>query len=49
MNDLEKLVDVKALVNDPGKNNKAYDDEKKKAEEYAEYIKKITEDLSKSK
>lgn len=49
MNDLEKLVDVKALVNDPGKNNKAYDDEKKKAGEYAEYIKKITEDLSKSK
>lgn len=49
MNDLEKLVDVKALVNDPGKNNKAYDDEKRKAEEYAEYIKKITEDLSKSK
>lgn len=48
MNDLEKLVDVKALVNDPGKNNKAYDDEKKKAEEYAEYIKRITEDLSKS-
>lgn len=30
MNDLEKLVDVKALVNDPGKNNKAYDDEKRK-------------------
>ena len=49
MDDLEKLVDVKALVNDPGKNNKAYDDEKKKAEEYAEYIKRITEDLSKSK
>ena len=49
MNDLEKLVDVKALVNDPGKNNKAYDDEKKKVEEYAEYIKKITEDLSESK
>lgn len=49
MNDLEKLVDVKALVNDPGKNNKAYDDEKKRVEEYAEYIKKITEDLSKSK
>lgn len=49
MNDLGKLVDVKALVNDPGKNNKAYDDEKKKMEEYAEYIKKITEDLSKSK
>lgn len=42
-------INVKALVNDPGKNNKAYDDEKKKAEEYAEYIKKITEDLSKSK
>lgn len=49
MNDLEKLVDVKALVNDPGKNNKAYDDEKKKVEEYAEYIKRITEDLSKSR
>lgn len=42
-------INVKALVNDPGKNNKAYDDEKKKVEEYAEYIKKITEDLSKSK
>lgn len=42
-------INVGALVNDPGKNNKAYDDEKKKAEEYAEYIKKITEDLSKSK
>lgn len=42
-------INVKALVNDPGKNNKAYDDEKKKAEEYAEYIKKTTEDLSKSK
>lgn len=42
-------INVKALVNDPGKNNKAYDDEKKKAEEYAEYIKRITEDLSKSK
>ena len=49
MNDLERLVDVKALVNDPGKNNKAYNDEKKKAEEYAEYIKRITEDLSKSR
>ena len=42
-------INVGALVNDPGKNNKAYDDEKKKVEEYAEYIKKITEDLSKSK
>lgn len=42
-------INVGALVNDPGKNNKAYDDEKKKAEEYAEYIKRITEDLSKSK
>lgn len=46
---MAKNINVKALVNDPGKNNKAYDDEKKKAEEYAEYIKKITEDLSKSK
>lgn len=42
-------IDITALVNDPGKNDKAYDDEKKKVEEYAEYIKKITEDLSKSK
>lgn len=48
-NSLISSVDITALVNDPGKNNKAYDDEKKKAEEYAEYIKKITEDLSKSK
>lgn len=46
---MAKNINVKALVNDPGKNNKAYDDEKKKAEEYAEYIKKIAEDLSKSK
>lgn len=46
---MAKNINVKALVNDPGKNNKAYDDEKKKVEEYAEYIKKITEDLSKSK
>ena len=46
---MAKNINVKALVNDPGKNNKAYDDEKKKAEGYAEYIKKITEDLSKSK
>lgn len=46
---MAKNINVKALVNDPGKNNKAYDDEKKKAEEYAEYIKRITEDLSKSK
>ena len=42
-------IDITALVNDPGKNNKAYNDEKKKAEEYAEYIKRITEDLSKSR
>lgn len=49
MNDLEKLVDVKALVNDPGKNDKAYEEQKRKAEEYAEYIKRITEDLSKSR
>lgn len=46
---MAKNINVGALVNDPGKNNKAYDDEKKKAEEYAEYIKKITEYLSKSK
>ena len=49
LEEMAKNINVGALVNDPGKNNKAYDDEKKKAEEYAEYIKKITEDLSKSK
>lgn len=49
INDLEKLVDVGALVNDPGKSDKAYEESKKKAEEYAEYIKKITEDLAKSR
>lgn len=49
INDLEKLVDVGALVNDPGKSDKAYEEAKKKAEEYAEYIKKITEDLAKSR
>lgn len=49
INDLEKLVDVGALVNDPGKSDKDYEEAKKKAEEYAEYIKKITEDLAKSR
>lgn len=49
INDLEKLVDVGALVNDPGKSDKADEEAKKKAEEYAEYIKKITEDLAKSR
>lgn len=49
INDLEKLVDVGALVNDPGKSDKAYEEAKEKAEEYAEYIKKITEDLAKSR
>ena len=42
-------IDITALVNDPGKNDKAYEEQKRKAEEYAEYIKRITEDLSKSK
>ena len=49
MNDLEKLVDVEALVNDSSKNNKTYEEEKKKAEEYAEYIKKLESDLVKSR
>lgn len=49
INDLEKLVDAGALVNDPGKSDKAYEEAKEKAEEYAEYIKKITEDLAKSR
>lgn len=48
IDDLKELVDITALVNDPGKSDKAYEEAKKKAEEYAEYIKKITEDLSKS-
>lgn len=42
-------IDITALVNDPGKDDKTYEDAKKKAEEYAEYIKKITEDLEKSR
>nr|DAY47493.1 MAG TPA: tail tape measure protein [Caudoviricetes sp.] len=42
-------IDITALVNDPGKNDKAYEEQKRKAEEYAEYIKRITEDLSKSR
>lgn len=49
LEEMAKNINVGALVYDPGKNNKAYDDEKEKAEEYAEYIKKITEDLSKYK
>lgn len=48
-NSLISSVDITALVNDPGKNDKAYEEAEKKAEEYAEYIKKITEDLSKSR
>lgn len=39
-------IDFSALVNEPGKGD---DESKKKAEEYAEYIKKITEDLEKSR
>lgn len=46
---MAKNINVGALVNDPGKSDKAYEEAKKKAEEYAEYIKKITEDLSKSR
>ena len=42
-------IDITALVNDPGKDDKAYEEQKRKAEEYAEYIKRITEDLSKSR
>lgn len=42
-------INVGALVNDPGKSDKAYEEAKKKAEEYAEYIKKKTEDLAKSR
>lgn len=48
-NSLVSSVDITALVNDPSKNDKAYEEQKRKAEEYAEYIKKITEDLSKSR
>lgn len=33
-------INVGALVNDPGKSDKAYEEAKKKAEEYAEYIKR---------
>ena len=39
-------IDFSALVNEPGKGD---DESKKKAEEYAEYIKNITEDLEKSR
>lgn len=46
---MAKNINVGALVNDPGKSDKAYEEAKKKAEEYAEYIKKITEDLAKSR
>lgn len=46
---MAKNINVGALVNDPGKSDKAYEEAKKKAEEYAEYIKKKTEDLAKSR
>lgn len=46
---MAKNINVGALVNDPGKSDEAYEEAKKKAEEYAEYIKKITEDLAKSR
>lgn len=46
---MAKNINVGALVNDPGKSDKAYEEAKKKAEEDAEYIKKITEDLAKSR
>lgn len=42
-------IDITALVNDPGKGDKNYEDKKKKAEEYAEYIKKLESDLVKSR
>lgn len=46
---MAKNINVGALVNDPGKSDKDYEEAKKKTEEYAEYIKKITEDLAKSR
>lgn len=46
---MAKNINLEALVNDPSKNDKAYEEQKRKAEEYAEYIKKIIEDLSKSR
>lgn len=46
---MAKNINVGALVNDPGKSDEAYEEAKKKAEEHAEYIKKITEDLAKSR
>lgn len=46
---MAKNINLEALVNDPSKNDKAYEEQKRKAEEYAEYIKRITEDLSKSR
>lgn len=46
---MAKNINVGALVNDPGKSDKAYEEAKKKAEEYAECIKKMTEDLAKSR
>lgn len=49
LEEMAKNINVGALVNDPGKSDKAYEEAKKKAEEYAEYIKKITEDLAKSR
>lgn len=46
---LASSINVSDLLNDFGKSDKAYEEAKKKAEEYAEYIKKITEDLAKSR
>lgn len=43
---MSKNINISALANEPGKGD---DEAKKKAEEYAEYIKKITEDLEKSR
>ena len=46
---LASSINVSDLLNDFGKGDKAYEEAKKKAEEYAEYIKKITGDLAKSR
>lgn len=46
---LASSINVSDLLNDFDKSDKTYEESKKKAEEYAEYIKKITEDLAKSR
>lgn len=46
---LASSINVSDLLNDFGKSDQTYEEAKKKAEEYAEYIKKITEDLAKSR